>query len=87
VHVLAGSDWSYGASILTFVFPELLFIFVAAALYVAYSMPHAVPGYRYEVARRASAPATAPGQAGEHGGQSAAGEGGSAASAAGDVEA
>jgi hypothetical protein len=48
---LAGSDWSYGGAILTFVFPELLFIFVAGALYVAYTMPHPVPGYRQEPVR------------------------------------
>ena len=42
----ANSAWSYGASILTFVFPELLFIAVAAALYVLYTKPHLVPGHR-----------------------------------------
>jgi hypothetical protein len=45
----AGSAWSYGASILTFVFPELLFIAVAAALYVLYTKPHLVPGHRYQI--------------------------------------
>jgi len=40
-------DWTYGASILTFVFPELLFIFVAGALYVLFTKPHLVPGHRY----------------------------------------
>jgi hypothetical protein len=48
---LAASDWSYGGAILTFVFPELLFIFVAGALYVAYTTPHPVPGYRHEPVR------------------------------------
>jgi hypothetical protein len=45
-------DWSYGASILTFVFPELLFIGVAAALYVLYTKPHLVPGHHYEMQMR-----------------------------------
>ena len=37
-------DWTYGAAILSFVFPELLFIFVAGGLWVAYTMPHLNPG-------------------------------------------
>jgi len=48
----AGSDWSYGASILTFVFPELLFLAVAGALYVLYTKPHLVPGHRYQIQLR-----------------------------------
>lgn len=56
----ASSDWSYGASILTFVFPELLFIAVAAALYVVYTKPHLVPGHRYEMRMRATTHTTAP---------------------------
>jgi hypothetical protein len=55
---VAGSDWSYGGSILTFVFPELLFIAVAGALYVLYTKPHLVPGHRYQIQLR-SATATA----------------------------
>jgi hypothetical protein len=42
-------DWTYGAAILSFVFPELLFIFVAGALYVLYTKPHLVPGHRYTI--------------------------------------
>jgi hypothetical protein len=42
-----GSAWSYGASILTFLFPMLLFIAVAGALYVLYTKPQPVPGSRY----------------------------------------
>jgi len=64
----AGSAWSYGASILTFVFPELLFIAVAAALYVVYTKPHLVPGHHYELRMRATAHTAAPaapGTAGE----------------------
>jgi hypothetical protein len=53
-------DWSYGASILTFVFPELLFIAVAAALYVLYTKPHLVPGHRYEMRMRATTHTAAP---------------------------
>jgi hypothetical protein len=56
----ATSAWSYGASILTFVFPELLFIAVAAALYVLYTKPHLVPGHHYEMRNRATAHTTAP---------------------------
>lgn len=48
----AGSDWTYGASILTFVFPELLFLAVAGALYVLYTKPHLVPGHRYQLQLR-----------------------------------
>lgn len=38
--------WSFGGSILTFVFPMLLFIVVAVALYVLYTKPTVVPGHR-----------------------------------------
>jgi hypothetical protein len=64
----ASSDWSYGASILTFVFPELLFIAVAAALYVLYTKPHLVPGHHYEMRLRSGTHTTepaAPGTAGQ----------------------
>jgi hypothetical protein len=50
VHVIAdaasSSAWSFGSSILTFAFPMILFIVVAAALYVAYTKPELVPGHR-----------------------------------------
>jgi hypothetical protein len=42
----AGGAWSYGASILTFAFPMLLFVVVAAWLYVTYTKPELVPGHR-----------------------------------------
>ena len=42
-------DWTYGAAILTFAFPMVLFIAVAAALYILYTKPHLVPGHRYNV--------------------------------------
>ena len=48
----AGGAWSFGGSILTFAFPMILFIVVAAALYVLYTKPEFVPGHR---ARRAGA--------------------------------
>lgn len=64
MHVLttasADSAWTYGASILTFVFPMLLFIAVAAALYVLYTKPHLVPGHHYEIRMRAASDTTSP---------------------------
>jgi len=57
-------DWSYGASILTFVFPMLLFIAVAAALYILYTKPHLVPGHRYEVQMRPVSHTAAPAMSG-----------------------
>ena len=45
-------DWTYGAAILTFAFPMLLFIAVAGALYVLYTKPHLVPGHRYQLQMR-----------------------------------
>jgi hypothetical protein len=38
--------WSFGGSILTFVFPMLLFIVVAVALYVLFTKPTVLPGHR-----------------------------------------
>jgi hypothetical protein len=55
-----GSDWTYGASILTFVFPELLFIAVAGALYVSFTRPHLVPGHRYQLQLRPTTATAAP---------------------------
>jgi len=50
VHVLAsappGSAWTFGGSILTFAFPMILTIVVAAALYVVYTKPEVVPGHQ-----------------------------------------
>ena len=45
-------DWTYGAAILTFAFPMVLFIVVASALYILYTKPHLVPGHRYNVVLR-----------------------------------
>ena len=54
-------DWTYGAAILTFAFPMLLFIAVAGALYVLYTKPHLVPGHRYTMQVRSIAATAAPG--------------------------
>ena len=43
----AGSDWSYGGSILTFLFPMILFLAVAGVLWVGYTKPQHVPGRSY----------------------------------------
>ncbi len=58
----AGSDWSLGGAILTFALPVTLFVAVAAALWVLYTMPHVVPGLRYRPERgpAPAAPASAP---------------------------
>lgn len=40
------SAWTLGGSILTFLFPILLFIAVAGALYILYTKPEVVPGHR-----------------------------------------
>ena len=53
-------DWTYGAAILTFVFPMLLFISVAGSLYVLYTKPHLVPGHRYQLQLRSTAATAAP---------------------------
>jgi hypothetical protein len=42
--LLADSAWSFGGSILTFAFPMILFIAVAATLWVLYTKPELVPG-------------------------------------------
>jgi hypothetical protein len=47
---VSDGGWSFGGSILTFAFPMLLFIAVAAALYVLYTKPTAVPGHRTSTA-------------------------------------
>ena len=47
-----GSAWSVGASILTFAFPMILFLAVAASLFVAYTKPSVVPGHREQTVAR-----------------------------------
>ncbi|MGH3285164.1 MAG: hypothetical protein ACRDPD_10860, partial [Streptosporangiaceae bacterium] len=58
----AGSAWSFGGSILTFVFPEALFIIVAIALYVVYTKPETVPGRWVHGAERSVSYTSVPGQ-------------------------
>ena len=48
----AGGAWTFGGSILTFVFPMILFVVVAAWLYVTYTKPELVPGHRNPAAER-----------------------------------
>jgi hypothetical protein len=43
---VSDGGWSFGGSILTFVFPVLLFIGVAVYLYILYTKPTIVPGRR-----------------------------------------
>jgi hypothetical protein len=50
--VSAGSAWSVGASILTFAFPMILFLAVAASLFVVYTKPSVVPGHREQSVAR-----------------------------------
>jgi hypothetical protein len=44
--------WSIGASILSFAFPMILFLAVAASLFVAYTKPSVVPGHREQTVAR-----------------------------------
>jgi hypothetical protein len=86
ISAAAGNDWSYGASILTFVFPMILFIGVAAALYVLYTKPHLVPGHRYQMAGRSVSATPAvkvSGQDGDDTGQTGSAGGGQATTASG----
>ncbi len=69
----AGSAWSYGGSILTFVFPMLLFIVVAGALYVAYTKPEIVPGHRRPAAEHPVTYTAVPGRPPSDDGQKAPG--------------
>jgi hypothetical protein len=67
VHVLssaplADSAWSFGGSILTFAFPMILFIAVAATLWVLYTKPEVVPGHRAGAAERPVSYTPEPGQ-------------------------
>ena len=55
------SAWTFGASILSFAFPMILFIVVATALYVAYTKPELVPGHRNPAAQRSVTYTAVPG--------------------------
>jgi hypothetical protein len=67
----AGGAWSFGGSILTFVFPMLLFIVVACALYVAYTKPELVPGHRNPAAERPVSYTAVPGRPASDSGEKA----------------
>jgi hypothetical protein len=44
--------WSYGGSILSFLFPMILFLVVATSLYVVFTKPSVVPGHREQTVAR-----------------------------------
>jgi hypothetical protein len=52
--VIAASTmgWSYGGSILSFLFPMILFLVVATSLYVVFTKPSVVPGHREQTVAR-----------------------------------
>ena len=52
IETSAASAWSYGGAILTFLFPMILFLVVAAGLYVVYTKPSVVPGHREQAVAR-----------------------------------
>ena len=68
---VGSSAWSYGGAILTFAFPMILFIVVAAALYVAYTKPELVPGHRSNAAARSVSYTAVPGPPSAGGGERA----------------
>ncbi|MBO0804980.1 MAG: hypothetical protein J2P25_18140 [Nocardiopsaceae bacterium] len=44
VEASAGEAWSFGGSIITFLVPMIVFVLVAAALFIIYTKPELVPG-------------------------------------------
>jgi hypothetical protein len=54
--------WTSGAAVLTAVFPMLLFIAVAGALYVLYTKPETVPGHPVRPAARPVSYTAVPGR-------------------------
>jgi hypothetical protein len=54
VHVLSmsGGAWNFGASIMSFLFPMILFVLTASTLYVLYTKPEVVPGHALGGAER-----------------------------------
>ena len=58
----SSSAWSFGSSMITFVFPMILFIAVGAALYVLYTKPELVPGHRDSRAERSVSHTNMPGE-------------------------
>ena len=96
----AGSDWSYGGSLLTFLFPMILFLAVAGVLWLLYTKPQQVPGSSYlgsgrSVSATPTVATAAPGPAGPqapapgmaHGGITHAGAAQDGAAQAGTAEA
>jgi hypothetical protein len=86
-HLIAqgpSGGWSTGAAILTFVFPMLLFIAVAGALYILYTKPEVVPGHQVRPLERPVSYTAVPGPPTAGQGQAAPAEGdGAAATSAG----
>ena len=66
----SSSAWTFGASILSFTFPMLLFIVVAAWLYVTYTKPELSPGHRHPGAERPAIYTKVPGKPKEADGES-----------------
>jgi hypothetical protein len=58
----SGGAWSFSGSMMTFVFPMILFIAVAAALYVLYTKPELIPGHRDGWPARSVSQTNLPGQ-------------------------
>lgn len=44
------SAWNFGASILTFLFPMILFVLTASTLFVLYTKPEVAPGHSARIA-------------------------------------
>jgi hypothetical protein len=42
---MSGGAWNFGASILSFLFPMVLFVLTASTLFVLYTKPEVVPGH------------------------------------------
>jgi hypothetical protein len=57
----SGGAWSFSSSMITFVFPMILFIAIAAALYVLYTKPELIPGHRPGVPARSVSDTATPG--------------------------
>jgi len=56
----AAAGWTLGGAILTFAFPMILFVIAATALWVLYTMPHAVPWRSAKAAGRSVSATSAP---------------------------
>jgi hypothetical protein len=69
---MPGGAWTFGGSILTFLFPMILFVLVATALFVSYTKPEVVPGHWVANAGRSVSYTFAPGPQARAAGPSAA---------------